>query len=162
MIRLYSYSFFTNVKLLIMNLLAPVSDIMTKEVVSITPKDTIAKVGEIFSSKKIHHIPVVDKNGLVGIVSKSDYLFFRRGYDKALDKKVEEMRLNSYTVDFIMTTGMAKVESDTRINVVLEIFKENLFHAVPVVDGDSLVGIVTTYDIINRLAEDSQAEATYN
>lgn len=145
-----------------MNLLAPIESIMTKEVLSLSPKATIADVSDMFASKRIHHIPIVDGDeGLVGIVSKSDFLFFRRGYDKALDKSVENMRLNSYTVDYIMTKGMATVEPDTRINVVLEIFRENLFHAVPVTQDDKLVGIVTTYDIINQLAADAKAETAY-
>lgn len=148
--------------LLIMNLLAPIESIMTKEVFTLSPKATIADVSDLFASKRIHHIPVIDQDGaLVGIVSKSDFLFFRRGYDKAMDKRIEDMRLNSYTVDFIMTKGMATVEPDTRINVVLEIFRENLFHAVPVTTAGKLVGIVTTYDIINQLAADTKAETVY-
>lgn len=146
-----------------MNLLAPVSSIMTRDLISLTPDATIAQAADIFAQKRIHHIPVHKDNVLMGIVSKSDYLFFRRGYDKALDRDMEDLRLNSYKVEYIMTKGIATVESDTRINVVLEIFRENLFHAIPVIDAaGKLEGIVTTYDIINHLAQDAKAEMTYS
>jgi len=53
----------------------------------------------------------------------------------------------------IMTTGLAKLAPTDRINVALEIFRENILHAIPVVKNDELVGILTTHDIITALAE---------
>jgi acetoin utilization protein AcuB len=61
-----------------------------------------------------------------------------------------------------MTTKLAKLEPSDKINVALEVFKENLFHGIPIVNNDALVGIVTTYDIIKHLALDSEAHATYD
>ena len=89
-------------------------------------------------------------------------MFFRRGFlDNKEAEKMEDIRLNNYQVSYIMTKGMAKLESDSRINVALELFKENIFHAIPIVEKDVLVGLVTTYDIINNLANDKQAVAEY-
>jgi len=145
-----------------MNILQPVSEIMTKNLTVLSPNASIADAAEIFKTKKMHHIPIVVDGNLVGIVSKSDYLFFRRGFlDNKADEQIEEIRMNNYEVGYIMTKGIAKVEPDTRINVALEIFKENIFHAIPVVEGERLVGIVTTYDIINQLALDNGAIAEY-
>jgi acetoin utilization protein AcuB len=53
-----------------------------------------------------------------------------------------------------MTKGLAKLNPNDRINIALEIFMVNRFHAVPVVENDELVGIVTTYDIIKALASE--------
>ena len=61
-----------------------------------------------------------------------------------------------------MTKGIATMNSDERINIALEIFKENLFHAIPVVDKGSLVGIITMHDIIVNLAKDNEAYAEYD
>ncbi|MDX1665798.1 MAG: CBS domain-containing protein [Saprospiraceae bacterium] len=49
---------------------------------------------------------------------------------------------------------MAKLSPKDRINVALEIFMENRFHAIPVVSDNELVGIVTTFDIIKELASE--------
>jgi acetoin utilization protein AcuB len=54
-----------------------------------------------------------------------------------------------------MTKGLAKLDPEDRINVALEIFLVNRFHAIPVVKNEELVGIVTTYDIIKTLAGQS-------
>lgn len=145
-----------------MNLLNPVSTIMTPNPICLNPASSIAEAAEIFSKNRIHHIPIVEGENLKGLISKSDYLFFKRGFlDENVDEKIEEIRMNNYEVKHIMTTGIASLEPSERINVALEIFKENLFHAIPIVEGKKLVGIVTTLDIISQLAKDNEAHAAY-
>lgn len=145
-----------------MNILNPVSDIMSTNLITLPPTASIADAAKIFAKYKLHHIPITQHGELVGIVSKSDFLFFRRGFlDYKVDEKIEEIRMNNYQVSYIMTKGIAKLEPTSRINVALELFKENIFHAIPVVEDGILVGIVTTYDVINRLAEDKVAVAEY-
>ncbi len=137
-----------------MNILAPVSTIMTKKLLTVNPKDKLSVVKEIFDQHKIHHLPVVRYKAIVGMVSKTDLLYFLKGasYENGYDDMLNEARLNNYTAEEIMTTGLAKVSSKDRIGVAVEVFKENLFHAIPVVDDDELVGILTTYDIIRSLS----------
>lgn len=145
-----------------MNLLAPVSDIMVKDVITVKPDSSIDSVREIFANHNIHHIPVVDGEKLVGMISKSDYLFFSKDFGSNFyDKYIEEIRRKNYDVKEVMTTKLARLEADDRINVALEVFRVNKFHALPVVDGEKLVGIVTTFDIIDYLAKDEIAVKSY-
>ncbi len=145
-----------------MNLLGPVRDIMTATPITLKPSATIGDAAKIFDKYKVHHIPIAIDDKLVGIVSMSDYLFFRRGFlDDRDDEKIEDIRMNNYEVSYIMTKGIATMESDERVNVALDIFKENLFHAIPIVDDGSLVGILTTHDIIINLAKNNGAYAEY-
>src|SRR5690242_11231265 len=135
-----------------MNFTDPVSKFMTKNVITVSPKDRITAVKEIFDNKRIHHIPVVKDTTLVGMISKTDYLQFLRGKNlNACDQLVETSRLHSYTAEDLMTKGIATLESTDRINVAIEVFSENLFHAIPIVDDNELVGILTTLDIIRVL-----------
>jgi len=128
---------------------------MTTEVKTVEPEDTMKKVEQVFRENRIHHIPVVEKGKLLGIVSKSDYLFFKRGFnDQTTDNRIDEFRLKTRKVKDIMTKGIAKLETADRIGVALEIFKENLFHAIPIVDDGKLEGIITTFDIIKKLSEE--------
>lgn len=138
-----------------MNILDPVSTIMTTDLITVSPEDSLKEVQSQFASRKIHHLPVVDDGQVVGIISKSDFLYFMRGYtNNETDAFINDSRLSAYQAKDIMTKGLAKVEPNDRINVALEVFKVNLFHAIPVVDnGNTLVGIVTTYDIIRKLAD---------
>lgn len=138
-----------------MNILDPVSTIMTTHVITVSPTDTLKEVKEKFDSKRIHHLPVVEYKKIIGIISKTDFMYFLRGFtNNQTDEFINDSRLSAYQAKDIMTKGLAKVEPDDRINVALEVFKENLFHAIPVVGEDNeLVGIVTTYDVIRALAD---------
>ena len=139
-----------------MNVLAPVSTIMTKDVIFVAERDRLSTVRDIFNENRIHHLPVVRGGKVVGIISKEDLLLFMKGLgENTLEKIINETRLNNYNAEVIMTRGVGKLEPDDRINVALDIFAKNYFRALPVVENDRLVGIVTTHDIIKRLNEET-------
>lgn len=145
-----------------MNFQAPVSEYMTKQVITVSPEDALETVKEIFDRYNIHHIPVVRIKQVEGIISKSDLLLFLRGFSQVEGSELlDQARLRNYKASDIMTTRMAKVESTDRMNVVLEVFKINRFHALPVVDNDELVGIITTHDIISALVADDPVKAAF-
>ncbi|HOY18881.1 MAG TPA: CBS domain-containing protein [Haliscomenobacter sp.] len=136
-----------------MNVLAPVKSIMSTHLITVAPSDKLSLVKDIFDDHNIHHIPVVRYKELIGIISKTDFMHFLQGFSpNEEDRFVNYARLRSYAAEEIMTKGLAKLNPDDRINVALEIFLVNRFHAIPVVENDELVGILTTYDIIKALA----------
>lgn len=146
-----------------MNLLAPVSDIMTTSIITVSSNDTLEDVKAIFEKHRIHHIPVVNQGELVGMISQSDFLLFSHQPKEELhDTFLEKIRLKNYRVQDTMTQKLATLEHDDRINVALEIFRVNRFHALPVLRDKKLVGILTTFDIIDYLARDQMAEMKYS
>lgn len=139
-----------------LNLQGSVKDIMSKELITLNKSDTLDKVKEIFDTNMIHHIPVVNSGELEGMISQSDFLFFQRGFSPS-EEKYDQYRLKTHYVYEIMTTGLAKIDVSDKISVALEIFKENLFHAIPIMKKGRLAGIVTTYDVIKALADNKGA-----
>lgn len=136
-------------------LLAPVASIMTSQLFTVAPNDTLKDVKAIFDKRRIHHIPVVRYKTIVGMISKTDLLHFIHGIQHSgNDNTNHTLHLENYLAEEIMTKGLAKLDVDDRINVAIEVFKENLFHALPVMKGDELVGIITTFDIIRMLSEE--------
>lgn len=136
-----------------MNTLNPVKTIMTTKLLTVNPMDKLTAVKEVFEKHNIHHIPVVRFRKIVGIISKSDFLHFLRGFNKTEeDRFVDNARLRVYNAEDIMTTNLATVSPNDRINVVLDLFLKNRFHAIPIVENEELVGIVTTFDVIKALA----------
>lgn len=130
-----------------------------KHLVTVSAEDNLLKVKEIFEAHNFHHLPVVNFREIVGIVSKSDFEHFLGGASlHAEDDHLVESRLKRAHAKDIMTTRMGKVEPDDRINVVLEIFLINRFHALPVVKNGELVGIITPFDILKKLSEEKPAE----
>lgn len=124
----------------------PVSTIMAKHLHTVAPNDTLSFVKDIFEKHNIHHIPVVRYKELVGMISKTDFLLVT--HSPIEDAPADLSILDKHTAEEIMTKRLAKVEPADQIGTVAEVLLTNMFHAVPVVDGNELVGLVTSFDVI--------------
>ncbi|MBX2923332.1 MAG: CBS domain-containing protein [Chitinophagaceae bacterium] len=131
----------------------PVSDIMTKDVISISEDEKLEKVIEIFRTKNIRHLPVKNGKKITGIISRTDInrLTFGTLFDN--QEGADEAILQLLTIPQVMSNKPRTVQSDDTIKDVAEIFSEAEYHSLPVVDGDELKGIVTTTDVIKYLLE---------
>jgi acetoin utilization protein AcuB len=146
-----------------MNVLTPVSKIMTRHLEIVLPSDPLSKVKELFDTHRFHHVPVVDYKKIVGIISRSDFQAYYSTLDKHFESRfINDILLKHHKAEEIMSTKLAKVNPDDRMNVVVEIFKDNIIHALPVVnDDDELVGIITTHDLIQQLAKEKISDLDY-
>lgn len=131
-----------------------VKEVMTTDVVCVAPNDLMNEVGEIFDENSFHHIPVVDQDEqLVGIISRHDYnkmldtfSIFKKSRAEAANRRYKMSML----VKDVMTSQVAKIHPDDGIMIAMGMFRENLFHAIPVVDEENRVaGILTTFDMLN-------------
>ena len=55
---------------------------------------------------------------------------------------------SSLLVSEVMTRDLVTVDPDTPLKIVSDILMENLFHSLPVVSKDKIVGIITTFDLL--------------
>jgi len=118
-----------------------VGDVMTTDVVTVSPKDTINKLREILRTRRIAGTPVVDGNQLVGIVSIEDLIkCLARG---EMDASVEEK----------MTKKVETLYADESLVRAVSKFEQHGFGRFPVIDRDQgkLVGILTKGNIIEGL-----------
>ena len=76
------------------------------------------------------------------------------------DRFVNQLRLERTLVSEIMVKRLGKVAPDDRINVAIDIFLINRFHALPVVEDGELVGIITPFDLMNALAKQVPADSS--
>lgn len=130
-----------------MNLLDPVKKVMTTKLITVSEEDTLETITNIFEMHAIHHIPVVRFKEIVGMITKTDYLSYLKGVQLLDDVSYREIKAHE-----VMTTKLAKIEPLDRIQLAIELFTLNRFHALPVVEKDELVGIVTPHDILVQLA----------
>lgn len=132
----------------------PVSDIMTKKVIALRTSDDLEKAEGLFKKHHIRHIPVVAGKEVIGMLSYTDLL--RISFADAIDDfadEVDTVVYNMFTIEQVMAKKLITVSSDTTIKEVAEILAEKEFHALPVVDNEILVGIVTTTDLIKYLID---------
>ena len=109
---------------------------MTKNPIALSPKHTIADVESLFKHHRIHHLPVLEEGNLIGLITTYD-LWNHRSSNP-----------NETFVTDVMNTRIVKISINDKIGTAAELFLDNRFHALPVMDGDKLVGIVTTFDVL--------------
>lgn len=131
-----------------------VSKIMTKNLVKLNLNDSLSDAEALFKKNKIKHLPVVSGDKIVGMLSYSDLL--RISFADATDdtgKFVETTVYDMFSLEQVMTSKVVCVESDDTIKEVAEVLAREHFHALPVIEHDKIVGIITSTDIINFFLE---------
>lgn len=130
-----------------------VKEVMSKNVVSVGKDTILIDLEAVFDKHKVHHLPVVDEQGkVIGVVSHSDMLLIKEwGTDskaKGIDAR-NSILLRSNLVSDIMTSDPLTIGEEDRIGQAVEIFLENNFKCLPVVnENNMLCGIITTYDLL--------------
>jgi CBS domain-containing protein len=131
-----------------------VTTIMTKNVIKLNLTDDLTKAEYLFKKHHIRHIPVVNGNKIIGMLSYTDLL--RISFVDAVDDDAEVVDAtvyNMFTVEQVMAKNLVTIDTTTTIKQAAEILASNEFHALPVVEGQLLVGIVTTTDLIKYLID---------
>lgn len=133
----------------------PISTIMTAEVITLNTNDSLDKAEHLFKKHKIRHIPVIKNKRLVGMLSMNDLLriSFADGAYREEDN-ISSSLYEMFTIPQLMRNRLTTVHPDNSIREVSEIFVESEYHSLPIVDGEELVGIVTTTDLIKYLLKD--------
>jgi len=132
-----------------------VRDIMSTQLKTVSPNQTLLEVKEIFDHHLFRHLPVVENQKLAGIISKTDFEKILLGTKLAYNNSEVKQKniLSRITVEKAMTRNPFTVPADTPLEDVSEIFSKDTFHAIPVVDHEELVGIVTSMDLLNHFME---------
>ena len=130
----------------------PVSQIMTSEVYKVNLSDSLYKVKDMLDHKHVRHLPVVSNKNLVGIISLTDIMRISFGSNFGDDQSEADTAIfDMLSIDQIMKNNPRTVQSTQPIKEVAEILTTEEFHALPVMNDDQLVGIVTTTDVVKYL-----------
>lgn len=115
-----------------------VRDCMTTPVQTAHPEETVAAVREVFRRRRIRQLPVVAAGRVIGIVT---------------DRDVRSADSDTATVDAVMTPNPATTTPATPVERAATIMRERKLGALPVVEGDRLVGIVSESDLLDALTK---------
>lgn len=144
-----------------------VADIMTKNVVTVKRETTVRELAEIFETRHFGSLPVVDASGaLTGIVSASDLIEQGRnlhiptvislfdwviplGGERSLERDLQ--KITAQTVGEICSNEVVTVSPEDPVSTAADIMSARKLHALPVVAGGKLAGIVARIDIIRSL-----------
>ncbi|WP_406682934.1 CBS domain-containing protein [Seonamhaeicola sp. MEBiC1930] len=127
-----------------------VSVIMTKNIISLTRSDYLEHAESLFKKHKIRHIPVVEDKAIIGMLSYTDLMRISVAETTDGDDNcIESVVYNMFTIEQVMAKHVVTVNSHASIKHVAGLLAEGEFHALPVVEDNILVGIVTTTDLLN-------------
>ena len=127
----------------------PVSEWMTKKVLTVELVDSIAQARRLMAKHRVNQLPVLDDGKLVGIVTDRDIrdayptsMMIERG--KEIDRFAE-----SYTVEEVISYNLLTVEPTTPLASAVRLLRSHRIGSLPVVDKGELVGIITRSDILD-------------
>lgn len=125
---------------------------MSKDPVTIHQGEPVSKVRQLFKENDIHHLPVVSGRELVGIISWTDLMrvSFGDAFDQS-DESVDVTLDHSMTIEDLMCSTPRTLTENHSVRDAAAILLEADFHALPVVSGRELLGIVTSKDLIKFL-----------
>jgi CBS domain-containing protein len=158
------------------NTIVRASELMQRDVITVTPETRILDLHRLFVEEEIHGAPVVSEDGAVrGVVSALDLLrvvrdelepgagstttrYFRdelpySGPDWSEMPEDLQDRVQELTAADAMTRELVTVRPDTSLADVARTMFEHRVHRVLVCEGGSLLGVITTFDLMRFLAQ---------
>ncbi|KEI71191.1 CBS domain-containing protein [Endozoicomonas elysicola] len=130
-----------------------IQKIMTDNPVTLQLGQKLSEASAIFRQHNIHHIPVMNHNQPVGMLSETDLL--RLVYDAAnTDSRMQDTLMDQqHSIADVMSDDLQTLPMNATVKEAAEILSDSNRHSVLVTDGTLLAGIVTSTDLIRYLHE---------
>lgn len=130
--------------------MSTVRDLMTADPATIDVEATLLDAWALMDRGRFRHLPVVDGDELVGVISERDVL--RTGGFAHPDGPEDVLaRLGTQGVREVMAAYPETVEADTPIAGAATTMLDNQFGCLPVVEGSRVVGILTSSDFLRAV-----------
>jgi acetoin utilization protein AcuB len=120
---------------------------MTRDVIVVIPELPLSAAWRLMGRKRIRHLPVVRAGTLLGILSDRDVLARARRTPEG------ELEVPDDPVGAAMTPSPITCEPTTSVSELARVMTERKIDALPVVDGERLVGLVTSTDLLLLLID---------
>ncbi|XHV83791.1 CBS domain-containing protein [Streptococcus dysgalactiae subsp. equisimilis] len=130
-----------------------VKDYMTKEVISISPEESVAHAADLMRDKRLRRLPVIEKGQLVGLVTEGTMA--DASPSKATSLSIYEMNylLNKTKIRDIMIRQVVTVEPDASLEDAIYEMMTYKVGVLPVVQNNQVVGIITDRDVFKAFLE---------
>jgi len=139
-----------------------VRGIMTTEVVTLKVDEELSLASDIMTLARIRHLPIVEGDRLVGIISQRD--LFKASLASVIDYdyQVARTHLKTVTIKEIMVKDIVTIAPDATIHEAGRIMLEKKIGCLPVIEDNALVGMVTESDImefyVSRQSNDANGD----
>ena len=130
-----------------------VKDFMTRKVVYISPDTTIAHAADIMRDQKLHRLPVIENDKLVGLVTEGTIA--EASPSKATSLSIYEMNylLNKTKVKDVMIHDVVTISQYASLEDATYLMLKNKIGILPVVDNQQVYGVITDRDVFQAFLE---------
>ncbi len=130
-----------------------VREIMSTGLEVVDRNDTLLAVEERMATRQLRHLPVLEQGDLVGIVTQRDLSKATMSSAMGYGEKAQQAYLRSVRVKEIMTYPVVTISPDTSVAAAAEMIITKGIGCLPVVDGTTLVGLITKTDLLRCLKD---------
>lgn len=128
-------------------------EIMSRGVFTLTPTDTVGHALECMQRERVRHIPVLEGDNLVGLVSDRDLREYTSPILVQISERDRHKAMLSSPLDEVMRTALVKVPPGAPVAAIVDLLVEYAIGSILVVDEDAntLLGIVSYIDVLRAV-----------
>jgi len=142
-------------------------EIMTTNLITVSPSATLAEARSLMSEHRIHHLPVLNNDGeLVGLLTQTDVLTATDSFLRDADNRIHATDIS---ITDVMVTNIATIDEREGIKQAALFLEKHRIGCLPVVTEGKLVGIITDTDfvavainLLEQLEEFEPTEGDFN
>ncbi len=138
-----------------------VRDVMSHPVITIPPHTRLPLIKQLMRVRRVHRLPVVDRDKLVGIITLGDV---RNAYPSDAPSLVREHSLRTLgqmRAAEIMRTEVMTIQGSALVTCAVDLMLQHKISGLPVMDAQRLVGMITKSDICRVLVARESAFTPY-
>jgi acetoin utilization protein AcuB len=128
---------------------------MATEVATLRVDDELSLAEDIMHLGRIRHLPVMDGDRLVGIISERD--LFKASLASVIDYDYQIKRdyMKTVVIKEVMKSDPITIHPDATVKEAAQLMLQHKIGCLPVVEGDRMVGLITETDILRHFVDQS-------
>lgn len=135
-----------------------VRSLMTKKVISLDRNDTLDMADDVMELGRIRHIPVLDAGKVVGMLSQRDLFRSALAFALGYGEKGRRTLLKTLNVKDVMHEPVVTIAPDASVTEAAKLMLSNKIGCLPVIEGGTMVGLLTETDILRYVTEGTIVE----
>jgi acetoin utilization protein AcuB len=134
-------------------------DYMTADPFTVAPEDSLQRVVDLLRRRDIRSVPVLQDGRLIGIVSDRDLCQVAPSYPLFRDEDEIRRYTENLKVTAAMTADPMRISPAASLVEAAKVLEKYRISSLPVVDGESLVGIISVSDLLRAfITQNEEAE----
>lgn len=130
-----------------------ITNIMSTKLQTVHVGQKLSEVRALLSEEEFNHVPVVSGDKLVGMISATDMVRLSLSTYGVDQRAVDALLDSQHSVESVMSKKLTTLPTSSTVREAAQALQGASFHSIPIVENETLVGLVTSTDIITYLLD---------